>query len=297
MQKRAFNKLRSYIYLLPAVAILAVVVLYPILNSVYVSFHQWDLATGGKMFYVGWQNYQETLQDYYFWSAIGRALLFVLAVVPAEIVLGTFIACLLNREIRGQRIIRMIIILPMMITPIVVAVLWKIIYDAQFGILNWVLSVVGVSPQVWLGNPRLALFSVAMLDIWQNTPFIVLIVLAGLHAIPGEVYQAAMVDGAGKWQVFRYITLPYLSNTLLLGAIFRVVDSFRVFDTIFVLTRGGPGRATEVISIYTYKTGFSLFKLGLSASQSMLLMLLTLAVAVPLIIGMFKGLNSWRSVT
>lgn len=246
------------------------------------------------MFYTGWRNYQETMQDRYFWSAIAKSLLFVLMVVPAEIFLGTFIANMLNREIKGQRLIRLIFILPMMITPIVAAMLWKIIYDAEFGILNWALSVIRIPAQVWLGNPRLAMISVAVLDIWQNTPFIILIVLAGLQAIPGEVYQAALIDGAGRWQTFRYITLPYLRNTLLLGCIFRVVDSFRVFDVIYVLTKGGPGRATEVISVYTYKTGFSLFKLGLSAGQSFLLTMLTLAVAVPLIIFVFKNVGSRR---
>ncbi len=292
--KKFFQRFRPFIYLLPAIAILTTVVLYPLLNALYVSFHQWDLATGGKMFYTGWRNYQETMQDRYFWSAIAKSLLFVLMVVPAEIFLGTFIANMLNREIKGQRLIRLIFILPMMITPIVAAMLWKIIYDAEFGILNWALSVIRIPAQVWLGNPRLAMISVAVLDIWQNTPFIILIVLAGLQAIPGEVYQAALIDGAGRWQTFRYITLPYLRNTLLLGCIFRVVDSFRVFDVIYVLTKGGPGRATEVISVYTYKTGFSLFKLGLSAGQSFLLTMLTLAVAVPLIIFVFKNVGSRR---
>jgi multiple sugar transport system permease protein len=289
--KNIFKKYQHLIYFLPAVAIFAVVILYPLINAFYVSFHQWDLATGGKMFFIGWRNYQETIQDSYFWTAIGRSLLFVLIVVPIEILLGTFIANLLNKEIRGQRFFRVIFILPMMITSIVVAILWKIIYDAQFGILNWALSVVGVSPQVWLGNPKLALLAVAVLDVWQNTPFIILIVLAALQSIPGEVYQAALIDGASRWQTFRYITLPYLKYTLLLGAVFKVVDTFRVFDTIYVLTKGGPGRATELISVYAYKTGFSLFKLCLSASQSFMLMILTLIIAAPLIVGILKTLQ------
>lgn len=296
MEKIA-KKWAHLIYLVPAIAIMVIVVLYPLLNALYVSFHQWDLATGGRMFFIGWQNYRETIQDAYFWSANGRALLFVLIVVPMELILGTIIAILLNNDIKGQRFFRLIFIVPMMITPIIVALLWKIIYDAQFGLLNYLLSLLGIPPQVWLGDPQLALFAVAILDIWQNTPFIILLVLAGLQTIPLEIYQAALVDGAGKWQRFRFITLPHLQKTLLLGAIFRVVDSFRIFDTIFGLTRGGPGRATEVISIYTYKTGFSLFKLGLSASQSFMLLLLTLLVAIPLIFLMLRSLDSGKAVS
>ncbi|MDD3269685.1 MAG: sugar ABC transporter permease [Syntrophomonadaceae bacterium] len=295
--EKGIKKWERFIYLLPAITIMTIVVLYPLLNALYVSFHQWDLATGGKMFFIGWQNYRDTIKDVYFWSGIGRALLFVLMVVPVELVLGTVIAILLNIDIKGQRFFRLIFIVPMMITPIVVALLWRIIYDAQFGILNWLLSLFDIPAQVWLGNPQLAMFSVAMLDIWQNTPFIILLVLAGLQAIPHEVYQAAMVDGAGRWQSFRFITLPYLKNTLLLGAIFRVVDSFRIFDTIFGLTRGGPGRATEVISIYTYKTGFSLFKLGLSACQSFLLLLITLVVTIPLVVSILRSLNARKAVS
>ncbi len=294
--KKSADLQRPVVYMLPAILILAVVVLYPVLNALYVSFFQWDLATGGKMFFIGWQNYRETLGDVYYWSAIGRSLIFVLLVVPTELLLGTLIAILLNNDIKGRRILRVLFILPMMITPVVVTILWKIIYDNQFGILNWALSLVGISPQVWLGNPQLAMFSVALLDIWQNTPFIILLVLAGLQVIPGDVYQAAEIDGADGWQSFRFVTLPYLSGTLFLGAIFRVVDSFRVFDIIYVLTRGGPGRVTEVISLYTYKTGFSLFKFGLSASQSMLLMLLTLIVAIPLIIGLLSNISSRKGV-
>lgn len=290
------KKWPGLLYILPAAAIITVVVLYPLLNALWVSLHRWDLATGGKMFFVGWGNYRETVRDGYFWAALGRSLLFVALAVPAELALGTLIALLLNTEIRGRRLLRVIFILPMMITPIVVAMLWKIIYDTQFGILNWVLSLFGIPPQVWLGNPKLALFSVAVLDIWQSTPFLILLTLAALQAIPAEVYQAAMVDGAGRWQVFRHITLPYLRNTLLLGAVFRIVETFRVFDFIYVLTRGGPGRATEVISLYTYKTGFSLFKLGLSASQSFLLLALTFLAALPLLLNIRRELAGKREV-
>ncbi len=290
------NNLKGLPYILPAALIMAVVVVYPLVYAAYVSFHQWDLATGGRMFYLGWGNYQAIMHDHYFWLAIARSLLFVLMVVPVELVLGTLIAEILNCDIKGQRLWRLIFILPMMITPVVAAILWKIIYDAQFGVLNWALSLLGIAPQVWLGNPKLAMLSVAVIDIWQNTPFVIIIVLASLQSIPGEIVQAAMIDGAGRWQTFRRITLPYLRNALLLSAIFRFVDSFRIFDSVYVLTNGGPGRATEMISIYTYKTGFSLLKLGLSAAQSFVLLALTLVAAVPLILAILRGMNSQGGV-
>lgn len=296
IEKHSNNNVKALPYLLPAILIMAIVVLYPLINALYVSFHQWDLATGGRMFYVGWDNYLNIIHDQYYWSAIARSLFFVLLVVPVELVLGTFIAELLNHELKGQRLWRLILILPMMITPVVAAILWKIIYDAQFGVMNWILSLLGMGPQVWLGNPKLAMFSVAAIDVWQNTPFVILIVLASLQAIPSEIIEAAMIDGAGKWQIFRHITLMYLRNALLLSAIFRIVDSFRVFDSIYVLTKGGPGRTTEVISIYAYKTGFSLLKLGLSASQSFVLLALTLIIAVPLIIAMLRGMSTQKGV-
>ena len=292
--KKHSNNVKTLPYLLPVMLIIVIVVLYPLINAFYVSFHQWDLATGGRMFYIGPGNYLDIIHDQYYWSAIARSLFYVLLVVPVELVLGTFIAELLNHELKGQRLWRLIFILPMMITPVVAAMLWKIIYDSQFGVLNWILSLLGMGPQVWLGNPKPAMFSVAVIDIWQNTPFVILIMLASLQSIPGEIIEAAMIDGAGKWQIFRHITLVYLKNALLLSAIFRIVDSFRVFDNIYVLTKGGPGRATEVISVYTYKTGFSLLKLGLSASQSFVLLALTLIMAVPLIIAMLRGIGLQR---
>lgn len=275
--------------LLPVSVIIFSVVLVPIIFAIFISFHQWDLSIGGHLRYIGVANYLETLHDMYFWQAIGRSLLFIIATVPFEVVLGLLIALLLHQDIWGGRLWRVLLTIPMMITPVVVSTLWKIIFNAEFGILNWLLSSVGISSKIWLGDPSLAFFSLALVEIWQFTPFLILLFLAGLQTIPSELYEAARVDGASSRQTFRYITLPHLKNIILLGVIFRVVDVFRIFDIVLSLTNGGPGRSTEFISLYTYATSFRIFKLGMAAGQSFILMLLTLIISLPLIYQLARG--------
>ncbi len=278
--------------LLPVSLIIISVVLLPVIFALFVSFHQLDLSTGWHLIYTGLNNYLETLRDKYFWQAIYRSILFILVTVPVEVLAGLMIALLLHRDIIGGRLWRVLITIPMMVTPVVVATLWKIIYNSDFGILNWIIGCAGISPKIWLGNQTLVFFSLASVEIWQYTPFLVLFFLAGLQAIPGELYEAAHIDGASASQIFRYIILPYLKNTIVLGVIFRVVDAFRIFDIVIALTNGGPGRSTEFVSVYTYSTSFRVFKLGMASAQSFILMLITLIIALPLIYHLTRGLKA-----
>ncbi len=278
--------------LLPVSLIIISVVLLPVIFALFVSFHQWDLSVGGQLKYTGLDNYLETLQDKYFWQAIFRSLLFILVTVPVEVLAGLMIALLLNRDIIGGRLWRVLVTIPMMITPVVVATLWKIIYNSELGILNWLLGSMGIIPKIWLGDQTLAFFSLAFVEVWQYTPFLILFFLAGLQSIPRELYEAAQVDGASGGQMLRYIILPYLKNVIVLGVIFRVVDVFRVFDIVISLTNGGPGRSTEFVSFYTYSTSFRVFKLGMASAQSFILMFVTLMIALPLIYHLTRGVRA-----
>jgi ABC-type sugar transport systems, permease components len=221
-------------------------------------------------------NYASVLQDHAFWDALLRSALYVGFAVGAELIIGLALALLLRRQIRGVGLVRSLIIVPMMIPPIVAGLIWKILYDPSFGILNYALSAVGVDGPVWVGNASTALPSLIIVDIWQWTPFMVLVLLAGLSSLPEEPVEAACVDGANSWQVFRFVTLPGLRRIIDVLILFRALDALKSFDTIFTLTQGGPGRATETIVYDTYLTAFRYYEVGKAASMAVLLLLLTI---------------------
>src|SRR4030095_4323281 len=199
-----------------------------------------------------------------------------------EFLLGLGLALLLNSQIRGRSVFRATLLVPMMLPAVVVGVVWRLMLNPNFGAINGTFKGFGLNTEslTWTASPRLALLSVIIVDIWQWTPFVFLVLLAGLQAIPQEPYEAARIDGSSPWQTFRYVTLPLLKPAILIALLLRTMDLLRVFDQIFILTEGGPGFATETISLYIYRTAFRFFDFGYAAAMSFVLLAVTNVISV-----------------
>jgi ABC-type sugar transport system permease subunit len=256
--------------LAPAALVLLVFQVLPILIGVDASVRNYSLTDATHPF-VGLKNFRRVLTDAHFLGVVlVNTVAFMLLSVAGGVLLGLTLAVLLNRPFWGRSTARTLIVFPLMVAPVVASIMIAWIFNDQFGVANAVLGAVGLPPVAWLVNPRLGLLIVILTDIWLQTPFYVLILLAGLQTMPREPHEAARVDGANAWQVFRNVTLPLLRPVLLVAIVIRSIDAFRVFDTVWTITKGEPGRATEVFSIYAYKEAFVFLNFGMGAAASLI---------------------------
>lgn len=260
-----FVKGKSHIFFLaPAILIMAGVIIYPLLNVIWLSLHRrlliFDISK-----YVGLDNFGFLLRDDRFWNAFYNTVYFTVISVSLELILGLSIATLLNRTFTGKGLMRSIILIPWAIPTVVSAKMWEWMYNSDFGILNYLL---GVNIN-WLGSAFWAMNSAIFMEVWKTTPFVALLLMAGLQTIDGDLYKSARVDGASGWYIFRRITLPLLTPVILIVLIFRTLDAFRVFDAIYVLTGGGPANTTETLSIYAYKVLFQTLQFGYGSTISL----------------------------
>ncbi len=272
----------TWLFLLPAVLTLLAVGLYPLLFALQISFRQYQLAKAylPKNF-VGFDNYLSVLQDPNFWGALSRTGTFLLAVLPLQIVLGLGIAMLLNAPGWGflRAVTRVALVIPLATTYAVVGLIGRLVYNGDFGVANFALSEIGLTPLQWLGRPGSAFGAVASMDVWQWTPFVALVFLAGLSSVPGDIEDAASLETSNPFSIFWHIQLPYLLPGLTAILILRTADILKLFDMIFVMTRGGPGNATDLISIYIQRVGFRVFDQGVASAQAILLLILTVILA------------------
>ena len=255
-------------FVLPALALLSVITIYPILYVIYLSAHRKLLIFNISRF-IGFENYQFLLRDDRFWNALKNTFYFTGVSVSLELFLGLCIAILLNRPFRGKGLARAVMLIPWAIPTVVSARMWEWMYNTDFGLLNYLLGI----KINWLGSPFWALNAAIFMDVWKTTPFVAILLIAGLQVIPGELYQAARVDGAGSWQIFRKITMPLLRPAILIVLLFRTLDAFRVFDAIYVLTGGGPANTTETLSVYAYKVLFQTLQFGYGSKLSVVVFL------------------------
>jgi multiple sugar transport system permease protein len=221
-------------------------------------------------------NYRFALNDKFFWQAARRTLTFAVFAVSIEMVLGVAIAFLLNGLLWGKGVVRSLLILPLAAAPAAVGLVWRYMYHPDFGVYNAIMSAVGLPERNWLGNVHLAMPSVILFDVWQWTPFVALIVLAGLQSLPKEPFEAAELDGASTWQVFRRLILPMLAPVLTLIFVLRTIDAIRLYDAIVSLTHGGPGTATETLTYYLYRLGMKFFRLDQASAISLLFLYVTI---------------------
>lgn len=218
-------------------------------------------------------------EDTEFWHSLGISVLFLVSVVGIEFLLGFILALLLNREFKGKRILVSLAVIPMMIAPVAVGLIWRVALNYELGIVTYLIKSVGIPlKEALLGTTATALPTLMAIDIWQWTPFIFLIMLAGLHSLPKEPYEAAQVDGASKWQIFRLVTLPLLKPLIVIALLLRVIDAFKTFDQVYILTGGGPGNATDLICMFAYRNNFRIWNLGYGASVVIVIFILILIV-------------------
>lgn len=284
-RRRRRHDLPAYVVLLaPAVLFLLLTSLAPLLFTLGVSFFTWFLnRPTSQPVFVGLANYGKTLEYELFQTALQNTAVFSLIGVALEFVLGLGVALLVTGEGMGMRLARSILLIPMIMTPVVVGVTWRILLN-QFGLINYLLGLAGIPPVQWLAESDKAMISVIMVDVWEWTPFVMIVMVAALASLPGEPFRAARVDGASSWQIFWHITLPMLRPVIVITLLMRLIDAVKVFDTIFILTQGGPGYATEMLSSYIYKQGLRYFNMGFAAAGSWIFLLLVVGFALLVIL-------------
>lgn len=267
----------------PTLLIVFGLTIYPIVYAFWLSLHQVDLIKArDDVPFVGLANYVTALTTSYFWDSSWRTLYFTVVSLVVQVVLGVAVALVLNENFVGRNLVRALILIPWALPTIVNGILWQWIYNANYGALNGLLLQLGLidQPQLWLGEPMRALNMILIADTWKVLPFYVLMFLAALQTIPGELYESAKIDGAGAWGRFLHVTLPFLRPMLLVVLVLRTLQTFRVFDIIYILTQGGPGGGTRVITFYAYEASFLNLNFGFGAAISFLIGVITLAIAL-----------------
>ena len=275
-----FDRNAKWLFPLPAILAILILIVGPALANLLISLQDWFIGLPPK--FIGLQNFADALSDRRFWNGVRNMLYFTGAAVPLQLVLGLGIALLFNREFPGKGIVRTIILLPMVATPVAIALIWALMFNPSLGVLNYFLESFGLERSLWVADASLAIPSLVLVDIWEWTPMVALILLAALQGVPQEYYEAARIDGANALQTFRHITLPSIRSAIVVALILRTVDALKTFDIIYVITGGGPGTASETLNVFAFKTGFEFFRAGYAASLLIFLMLLVLGVAIVL---------------
>lgn len=257
----------KWLFPLPAVVFILGMMAFPIAYTGYISFTEWSMSATQAPLWVGLKNYVTLLfKDKRFWMATWRTFYFTGLAVIAETVLGVILALLMNRDFPGKNLIKTLFLLPMVATPVAIGMVWLLMYEPSIGFLNYALGLAGIPPQPWLASERAALPSLVLVDVWQWTPMIALIALAGLVSLPHDPFEAAEVDGATPLQVLWHVTLPLLRPVLGVAVILRSIDALKTFDIIYAMTQGGPNYASETLNLYGYTLGFNYFQMGLASS-------------------------------
>ena len=260
-------------YLGPAVLVMAAACLYPVLSAFQLAGYDWSMGTPwSSARWVGIDNFVSAFSNPRVLSSLWTTLLFAAVCVSAEMVLGIALALALEHRVRGMALFRTLFILPMMIAPIAVGLVWRYMFDAQFGLINALLKAVGLNAQTWLADPALAFIAIVIADIWQWTPFVFIMMIAALAGIDGSVIEAARIDGARWWQQTFLVKLPMVMHVIAITLMMRLIDAFRVLEVVYVLTFGGPGDSTEILALHIYKTAFVGQQLGVAAAISVLLL-------------------------
>ncbi|MDD3456998.1 sugar ABC transporter permease [Sphaerochaeta sp.] len=271
-----FEKNLRYIFPLPAVLFVVVLMVFPVAYTFFLSFTDWTLTSGRPLSVVGLKSYLQVLKEPRFLEALGRTFYFTFGSVIVEMLLGTALALILNRSFKGKGVVKTLLLLPLVATPVAIGIVWNLFYDPTIGILNYVLSVLKLPQSGWVSDAKSVMPSLIIVDIWQWTPMITIIVLAGLAGLSSEPYESAMVDGASARQVLYHITLPMLMPTILTAVILRAIDALKTYDIIYSMTGGGPGYASENLNVLAFKYSFEYFRMGQSAVMLVFLFIIVL---------------------
>jgi multiple sugar transport system permease protein len=264
-------------FVLPALIIVLAVIVFPWLFTIWMSLNEWKV--GAPTTFVGAANYLRLPGDPRFVEAVWHTLVYTFLSVLLPLLFGTLAAVVFHQNLPLRGFLRGIFIMPMMATPVAIALIWTMIFNPQLGVLNYLLSLVGIPPQLWVFHPATVIPSLVLVETWQWTPLVMLIVLGGLAAIPTEPYESALIDGASFWQMFRYITLPLIMPFLFIAGMIRLIDALKSFDIIFAITQGGPGSASETINLYLYSVAFVYYDIGYGSAIAVMFFVLIVVLA------------------
>lgn len=271
-----------FAFITPAILVMLGGLLYPVIMAFYLSFYDWEIGRKlSKAPFVGMDNFVRMIWDPQVWEVLWVTMRFGFWTISIEMILGVGLALLLEKPIRGASVFRTIFILPLMVSPVVVGLIWRYLFDARIGWINYYLGAwFGIEPQVWLGDAQLAFFAIVFTDIWQWTPFIFIIIIAGLQALPSEVVEASTIDGANWWQQVFLVKLPMIKSILVIALLMRLIDVFRGMEVMLIMTGGGPGRSTELLSLHIYNRAFDTQQLGYASAISVLLILIVFGISM-----------------
>jgi multiple sugar transport system permease protein len=272
------NKNSWKLLVYPGIILLFIITIVPTLYALFLSFQSYNLAKPNERHFNFFLNYVNIFLDRRFWNGFAKTATFTVISLCAELILGMLLALSLTKSVLLKSFVQICILVPMITTPVVVGLVWKMFYDVQFGMLNYLLGFFGMDSIDMAGNNKLALLSLIIIDIWEWTPYVTLILLAGLQSLPVEPYESAIVDGAGSLAIFRWITLPLLMPVLSVAVIFRFMDLFKWMDTIYVVTFGGPGFETETLSYYTYTNTFKFLEIGYGSALCIFMLMVILVI-------------------
>jgi multiple sugar transport system permease protein len=262
---------------IPALIVVAGIIVFPWLFTIWMSMHEWKV--GAPTTFVGLANYIRLPTDPRFVEAVGHTITYTLLSVILPVIFGTFAAVIFHQKFPFRGFLRGLFIMPMMATPVAVALVWTMMFHPQLGVLNYILSLFGLPAELWVFHPGSVIPSLVMVETWQWTPLVMLIVLGGLSAIPSEPYESARIDGANAWQMFRYITLPLITPFIFVASMIRMIDAVKSFDIIFAITQGGPGSASETINLYLYSVAFVYYDIGYGSAIAVVFFVLIVVLA------------------
>jgi multiple sugar transport system permease protein len=265
-------------FVVPALVVVVAVIVFPWAFTLWMSANEWTL--GGSQTFVGFDNYVRLAGDARFWESMSHTLLYTALSVIAPLVLGTFAAVLFDSNMPMRGFLRAIFVMPMMATPVAVALVWTMMFNPQLGVLNYLLKSTGLPEQSWIYDQSTVIPSLVMVETWQWTPLVMLIVLGGLASLPREPYEGAEIDGANAWQKFRFITLPLIAPFMMVAVIIRSIDALKSFDIIFAMTQGGPGTASETINIYLYNVAFAYYDIGYGSAIAVVFFVVIIALSL-----------------
>jgi len=269
-------------FVVPALVVVLAVIVFPWLFTIWMSLNEWKV--GQPTVFVGLANYLRMPSDPRFVEAVWHTLVYTFLSVLLPLIFGTLAAVVFHQKFPLRGFLRGVFIMPMMATPVAIALVWTMMFHPQLGVLNYLLSLVGIPAQLWVFHPDTVIPSLVLVETWQWTPLVMLIVLGGLAAIPTEPYESALIDGASFWQMFRYITLPLITPFLFVAAMLRLIDALKSFDIIFAITQGGPGSASETINLYLYSVAFVYYDIGYGSAIALVFFVLIVVLAAVMLI-------------
>ncbi|MFK3690538.1 carbohydrate ABC transporter permease [Agrobacterium tumefaciens] len=279
-------------FVVPALVVISAVIVFPWVFTLWMSAHRWTL--GQEQSFIGFENYVRLASDARFWESLWHTLVYTVLSVVAPLFLGTLAALVFDAQFPLRGFLRGVFVMPMMATPVAIALVWTMMFHPQLGVLNYLLSFIGIGPLEWIYNQSTVIPSLVLVETWQWTPLVMLIVLGGLAAVPREPYESAEIDGANAWQKFRYLTMPMIAPFLMIAVIIRSIDAVKSFDIIYAMTQGGPGTASETINIYLYNTAFAYYDIGYGSAMAVVFFIIIVALSFVLL--MVRQRSQWNEM-